>query len=45
MFGIIEKYAQTPVTIRKRVGIVEGKPEWEKFGGGGRTSSSSHVDE
>lgn len=33
MSGIIEKYAQTPVTIRKRVGIVDGKPEWEDFGG------------
>ena len=32
MSGIIEKYAQTPVMIRKRVGIVDGKPEREEFG-------------
>lgn len=31
MAGIIEKYAQNSVTIRKRVGIVDGKPEWAEF--------------
>ena len=32
MSGVIEKYARNSITIRKRVGIVDGKPEWEEFG-------------
>lgn len=33
MAGVIEKYANNPITIRRRVGIVDGQPEWEEVGG------------
>ena len=31
MAGVIEKYANNPITIRRRVGIIDGQPEWEEF--------------
>lgn len=30
MAGIIEKHAQTPITLKRRTGILDGKPQWSE---------------